>query len=450
MHRSKCTLVFEALMILAATTAMLTPAGSQSLTGLRKIDISTGKDMVKLLNKEVPKAYFDPKFHGVDLPGLFKTAEDKLGQAQSLAQVYGIVAQPLLSLNDPHTFFIPPPRPARIDYGWQMQIIGDRCFITAVRPFSDAEKKGLKPGDEVLKASGYPIRRSTLWKLMLLNYVIRPGDTPHLVIQTPDGQQRELDTLPKVTQNQQVLNFDTNSNGRIDTKNLVNWVVDEARMRKHRFQDVGDDLTIWQLPHLDIDEATLNGFLGAVRKKKNLVLDLRNNVGGREEILEWFAGFFFDQDRKICDFKGQKEFKGLTARSRGESGFKGNLVVLVDSTTSGAAEIFTRLIQIEKRGAVVGDVTAGMTMKARLYRYDLGMNPFAASISEADTLMPDGKSLEKVGVTPDEVLLPTAQDLAAQRDPALARCIALLGGTIDAEKAGKLFPIEWYRDLLKE
>jgi C-terminal processing protease CtpA/Prc len=331
-----------------------------------------------------------------------------------------------------------------------MQIIGDRCFITAVRPFSDAEKKGLKPGDEVLKASGYPIRRAILWKLNLLNYIIRPGDTPHLVIQTPDGQQRELDTLPKVTQNQQVLNYETSSNGRIDTKNLINWVLDEARMRKHRFQDIGDDLTVWQMPHLDIDETTLNGLLGAVRKKKGLVLDLRNNVGGREEILEWFAGFFFDSDRKICDFKGQKEFKGLAARSRGDSGFKGQLVVLVDSTTSGAAEVFARLIQLEKRGTVIGDQTSGTTMKARLYRYDLGMNPFAASISEADTIMPDGKSLERVGVTPDEVVLPTAQDLAALRDPVLARGAVLLGVTLDAEKAGKLFPIEWYRDLLKE
>jgi len=57
--------------------------------------------------------------------------------------------------------------------------------------------------------------------------------------------------------------------------------------------------------------------------------------------------------------------------------------------------------------------------------------------------MKDGKSLEHVGVVPDELLLPTAADLAAGRDPVLARAITLLGGSLDAAAAGKLFPVEW-------
>jgi C-terminal processing protease CtpA/Prc len=54
--------------------------------------------------------------------------------------------------------------------------------------------------------------------------------------------------------------------------------------------------------------------------------------------------------------------------------------------------------------------------------------------------MPDGFRLEKAGVTPDEILLPTAADLANQRDPVLARAITLLGGTMTAEQAGKFYP----------
>jgi hypothetical protein len=49
-------------------------------------------------------------------------------------------------------------------------------------------------------------------------------------------------------------------------------------------------------------------------------------------------------------------------------------------------------------------------------------------------------------VAPDEVILPTAADLAAGRDPVLARAAALAGLQMDPVKAGQLFPIEWRKD----
>jgi C-terminal processing protease CtpA/Prc len=64
-------------------------------------------------------------------------------------------------------------------------------------------------------------------------------------------------------------------------------------------------------------------------------------------------------------------------------------------------------------------------------------------VTEADVIMPDGKSLEHVGVTPDELLLPTAQELNANLDPVLARAAELVGIKLDAKQAGKLFPIVW-------
>jgi hypothetical protein len=68
---------------------------------------------------------------------------------------------------------------------------------------------------------------------------------------------------------------------------------------------------------------------------------------------------------------------------------------------------------------------------------------YGASITEWDLIMADGKSLEHTGVTPDEMVLPTALDMANGRDPVIARAAELLGTKISPEVAGKMFPYEW-------
>jgi hypothetical protein len=46
-------------------------------------------------------------------------------------------------------------------------------------------------------------------------------------------------------------------------------------------------------------------------------------------------------------------------------------------------------------------------------------------------------------VTPDGTVLPTAQDLAAGRDPVIAHAAEVLGVKVTPQAAGKMFPYEW-------
>ena len=131
-------------------------------------------------------------------------------------------------------------------------------------------------------------------------------------------------------------------------------------------------------------------------------------------------------------------------KSRQKDHFPGKLIVLIDSQSGSASEIFARLIQLEKRGVVLGDVSAGAVMQSLTHPFKMiaGIDNeihYHASITNADVVMSDGKSVEHVGVTPDELILPTADDLRNGRDPVLARALELAGVKMSPADAWKMF-----------
>jgi carboxyl-terminal processing protease len=126
--------------------------------------------------------------------------------------------------------------------------------------------------------------------------------------------------------------------------------------------------------------------------------------------------------------------------------FKGNLIVLIDHNSASASEIFSRIIQMEKRGKIIGDTSAGAVMVSRFFPMETGVGNtlyFGASITISDLVMTDGKSLEKTGVIPDEIVLPNGSDIASSKDPVLSYAAKQLGVELTPEKAGTFFPFEW-------
>ncbi len=417
---------------------LLLTTGVSFAQSLNRIDRERARDMLSVVKKEIKGNYYDPAFHGIDLDVRFKAAEEKLNQAASLGQAFGIIAQAVMELNDSHTVFYPPSRAAKFEYGWRMQMIGDKCFVTAVKPKSDAETKGLKIGDEILSVEGFRPTRREMWKINYYYNALSPRNGLNVKIQSPGAKEpRVLDVASKVTQLQSYLNF----------ADLIREIeLSDRDGEDHRFAKIGGT-TIWKMPSFAIDPAAISGIMtGKVSQSESLILDLRGNGGGYVVTLEELAGYFVEKDTKIADLKGRKEMKPQMAKSKGKNIFKGRLIVLVDSNSGSAAEIFARFMQIEQRGIVIGDQSAGAVMQSRGVSMQMGTDsviPYGMNLTNADVLMSDGKSLEHTGVTPQIEILLTGADLSAQRDTVLAASLELLGQKVTAEQAGKLFPFNW-------
>jgi C-terminal processing protease CtpA/Prc len=402
-------------------------------------DRQRAETMLIQIKSDIKDNYYDKNFHGVDLDATFKAAAEKMKAAQSNGQLLGIIAQAVLELNDSHTNFAPPDRKTNTDYGFELQMIGDQAFVTRVKDKSDAAAKGLKVGDAVYLIDGYQLARSNLWKLVYLYYILRPQPGMRLTVGSPGGEPREIDALAKVTDRKRI-----NLTSYSDYMDLVreDENYEEDRKKSHRTQELGD-VIVWKMPEFNLTEEEVDSMMSKVSKYKTLVLDLRGNPGGYELTLLRMIGNSFDRDVKIGEIQRRKDVKPFLAKTRGANAFKGKIIALIDSRSASSAEIYARTLQLEKRGIVVGDHSAGAVMRSRFHQRTVGLETitiYGVSITDADVKMSDGATLEGKGVAPDTLSLPTGSDLASKRDPVLAASLGLAGVEIDAEKAGALFP----------
>jgi carboxyl-terminal processing protease len=403
------------------------PAQQQPAPGISSHDRGASLTMLRQIKVDLKDNYYDKAFRGMDLDSAFGEAEQKLRTSSSSIETTAILADVLLRLNDSHTKFFPPDRATRVQYGWTAAMIGDEPYVIEVVPGSDAKKKGMAVGDRILFWNRFEPTRSNLWQLYYLYNFVRPQVMQRVIVRKPDGTEKVLDINSEVRPRPNQLS------------DLLDEIESTVAVKVDREQKTGETF-VWRYAAFN-DQKPVERAMKKARESKSLVLDLRGNGGGAVDTLHTLVTYLFNREVHVATEKGRKGEKPFTAKGRKDA-FAGPLVVLVDSRSGSAAEVLARLVQIEKRGTVIGDRTAGAVMTSRIFPHSVGIGAlafYATSITVGDVRMSDGESLEHKGVTPDEMLRPTGADLAAGRDPVLARAITLLGGTMTAEQAGQFY-----------
>lgn len=392
--------------------------------------------------REIRENYYDPTFGGRDLDELAEVARQRIESAHGIGEAFSVIAQFTLELDDSHTFFLPPFQTVDVDYGWEIGIVGDAGVVLRVVPGSDAEKQGVRRGDTVNTINGFPVSRETLWKIEYLFNRLRPQPGLRVELTTLQGQMRELDLAAEVKPLRRVLELEGEGAG-FGWARIEDDYNEHRRKHRLRWAKAGEGIAVAKLGEFTLADDEPRKLIDVARGKTALILDLRENEGGEVAALEAIVGGLFADDTVVATFQGREKTKQLRARGGKRSAFAGKLWVLIDAQSASASELLARTVQMNGRGQVIGERSSGSVRVGRVRNTSVSHGDFViasgVNVTQADVVMPDGERLEKRGVVPDVVVVPTPADLAAGRDPVLAKALELAGAPMDAAAVGALF-----------
>ncbi len=160
------------------------------------------------------------------------------------------------------------------------------------------------------------------------------------------------------------------------------------------------------------------------KKIKGYVLDLRNNPGGLLTQAINITDFFLD-DGEIVSTKGRNvsETRKFFARKGDE--VKGKpIVVLINSGSASAAEIFAGALKDHKRAIILGESSYG---KGSVQSIIPLKNGGGIRLTISKYYLPSGKSISEVGVIPDILVEEIGDDfkIKSEKDNQLNYAIKL-------------------------
>jgi carboxyl-terminal processing protease len=174
-------------------------------------------------------------------------------------------------------------------------------------------------------------------------------------------------------------------------------------------QKADPDILVLRLPTLDSGRAeeVRNRLIDAEKQGVHkVILDVREC--GRGPVSEAISiARLFVPSGMLTTLRGQTVSTQVFSADPKQVIWKNPVSVLVDATTSGAAEVLASAIVANHRGDVVGERTFGLASEQKLITMDDGA---ALILTVANYYNPGGKPILEEGVTPSEVVRAVPED----------------------------------------
>jgi carboxyl-terminal processing protease len=370
-----------------AAAAQYAPADEQPAT------LIAADDYVALVDQGcrlVEENYVRDDFNGVDWPAVCQSYRQRAETISNQQEFWQLMREFMAELGDDHSHFLAPDQyaaqlglpnrpegiawpgltiwPARED---EHLVIWDVC---QVGPAADA---GLRRGDAVLAINGRPVTdpEIRLDVTGVSNLLYELGDSVTLTVQRGPGGQPEEVVIP----------FG-------GAAGCDGWYYDVLSREPY----VG----YIRVPSFDgiarTNIAEMLDLLEEERPLVGLVIDVRHNPGGNaDRSLALFTTGIFGQLGPLREGATKTIY-----RIRGPVGWNETtpIVLLIDGASNSAAEYFATAMQQSQRATLVGMATAGNVEGWIAFNMADGS---LLRMAYTTLILPDGSSLEGVGVQPD-------------------------------------------------
>jgi len=358
--------------------------------------------------QQIDRHYYDRTFHGQDWHALRSELRPKASASVNDADLYNVLGNMTGRLHDSHTSAVPGnatdlsaapgqvsidvrcTRPlSQIDLGfwpgrsWSPDAVN---VVADLRKDSPADHAGLEPGTELAE-----------WT----------------VTTVPCGPARaNLDILPS----------------KSTPERHVSYVVEQGPSEQsHQAWTLADGVRVLRFNSFNYENGAW--LLAELRSAPvaGVILDLRHNSGGIDQVLDVVTGVLVGPGRPIgtwIDDRGRhpKQSRQLNLLDRmllsdhitpDPFRYYGPLVVMIGPASTSAAEVLAQSLHFNGRAVLVGERTGGEVEAARKFWLPDGG---VVEVSVADFEDPTGHRLENRGVVPDLFARQTLAAIRSGRD----------------------------------
>ena len=261
--------------------------------------------------------------------------------------------------------------------GLGIEITMEAGVVKVISPFdgTPAANAGIKPGDYIVKIEDEQVQGKSLMEAVQL--MRGPVGSSIKITVRRKSERKAIEFNVK----REIIEVKSIEHQILGDKNEVGYV------KLKSFNENSDEQFAQKINEIE-------------KKYKPIgyIIDLRNNPGGLLTTAISITDFFLD-DGEIVSTKGRKPSENRKFFARKGDGINGKpIIVLINNGSASASEILAGALKDHKRAIVLGENTYG---KGSVQSIIPLRNGGGMRLTISKYYLPSGKSISKVGVTPD-------------------------------------------------